>query len=154
MPDAQKDIGFCEDPPCPHMPKFGKDVSELITSVRILYSNPFTAEYRTTSTMPSPAGVPKTIVQREDVGRDSHGRIRTERHGVARPPDDRKTVTLETPDGKPFTVTQEEFGTLIHISDCASGTSVVLQPGLRIATVKEGNGAPAIGLIKHAYSAS
>jgi hypothetical protein len=110
-------------------------------------SNPFTAEYRTTSTMPSPAGVPKTIVQREDVARDSQGRIRFERHGVARPPDDRKTVTLETPDGKPFTVTQEEFGTLIHISDCASGTSVVLQPGLRIATVKEGNGAPAIGLI-------
>jgi hypothetical protein len=116
-------------------------------------SNPFTAEYVTTSTMPSPAGVPKTIVRREDVARDSQGRIRFEKHGVTRLPDDRKTVTLETADGKQFTVTREEFGTLINISDCASGTFVVLQPGLRIAMVKEGNGAPAIELIKHAYSA-
>jgi hypothetical protein len=116
-------------------------------------SNPFTAEYRTTSTTPSPAGVPKTIVQREDVARDSQGRIRFAKHGVARLRDDRKTVALETADGKPFTVTQEEFATLINIFDCASGTSVVLQPGLRIARVKEGSGAPAIELIKHAYSA-
>ncbi|MDX6713195.1 MAG: hypothetical protein QOH96_4211 [Blastocatellia bacterium] len=35
MPDAQKDIGFCEDPPCPHTPKFGKDISELQPGLRI-----------------------------------------------------------------------------------------------------------------------
>jgi hypothetical protein len=115
--------------------------------------NPFTVEYVTTSTTTSPAGVPKTIVLREDVARDSQGRIRFEKHGVPRLRDDRKTVTLETADGKRFTVTREEFGTLINIFDCASGTSVVLQPGLRIAKVKEGNGTPAIAPIKHAYSA-
>ena len=83
-------------------------------------SNPFTAEYVTTSTTPGPAGVPKTIVLREDVARDSQGRIRFEKHGVTRLRDDRKTVTLETADGKQFTVTTEEFGTLINISDCVS----------------------------------
>lgn len=115
-------------------------------------SNPFTAEYVTTSTTLSSAGAPKTIVLREDVARDSQGRIRFEKHGVTRLRDDRKTMTLETADGKQFTVTREEFGTLITISDCVSGTFVALQPGLRIAQVKEGNGAPATEPIKRAYS--
>ena len=115
-------------------------------------SNPFTAEYRTTSTTPSTQGVPKTTVQREDVARDSQGRIRFAKHGVTRRLDDRKPVALEASDGKPFTVTQEEFATLINIFDCASGTSVVLQPGLRITRVKEGHGAPAIEPIRRAYS--
>jgi hypothetical protein len=117
-------------------------------------SNPFTAEYVTTSTTPNPAGVPKTSVLREDVARDSQGRIRFEKHGVTRLRDERRTVTLETTDGKRFTVTREEFGTLIDIFDCASGTSVILQPGLRIAKVQEGNGEAATEPIKHAYSAA
>ncbi|HEV1992775.1 MAG TPA: hypothetical protein VGR03_00425 [Candidatus Acidoferrum sp.] len=115
-------------------------------------SNPFTAEYVTTSTMPTPAGVPKTMVLRENVARDSQGRIRFEKHGVAQPPDDRKTVTLETPDGKPFTVTREEYGTLIDIFDCASGTFVRIQPGMRIVTVKEGKSEAPARRAKHAYS--
>jgi hypothetical protein len=107
-------------------------------------SNPFTAAYRTTNTMPGTDGVPKTTERRKGVARDSHGRIRIERHGVTRTLDNRKTVTLETSGGQPFTVTQEEYGTLIPILDCASGTSTVIQPGLRMATVKEPNGGPAI----------
>jgi len=117
-------------------------------------SNPFTAEYVTTSTMASSSGAPKTIVLKENVARDSQGRIRFEKHGVAQPPDDRKTVTLETPDGKPFTVTREEYGTLIDIFDCASGTSIRIQPGMRIATVKEDTSAAPAPPSRHAYSTS
>ena len=116
-------------------------------------SNPFTAEYVTTSTMPSSSGVPKTTVLKENVARDSQGRIRFEKHGVAQPPDDRKTVTLETPDGRPFTVTREEYGTLIQIFDCASGTFIRIQPGMRIAAVKESTSAAPVVQSKHAYSA-
>ena len=115
-------------------------------------SNPFTAEVVTTTTMPTPAGAPKTIVLRENIARDSQGRIRFEKHGVAQPPNDRKTVALETPDGKPFTVTREEYGTLIDIFDCASGTVVRIQPGMRIATVKEDTSAAPTRQSKHAYS--
>src|SRR5256885_9565851 len=114
--------------------------------------NSFTAQSVTTITMPSFLGVPKTSVQRENVARDSQGRVRFEKHGVARPPDDRETVTLETPDGKPFTVTREEYGTLIDIFDCASGTVVRIQPGMRIATVKEDTSAAPTRQSKHAYS--
>lgn len=116
-------------------------------------SNPFTAEYVTTSTMPSSSGVPKTTVSKENVARDSQGRIRFEKHGVAQPPDDRKTVTLETPDGRPFTVTREEYGTLIQIFDCASGTFIRIQPGMRIAAVKESTSAAPVVQSRHAYSA-
>jgi hypothetical protein len=115
-------------------------------------SNPFIAEYVTTSTTPASLGVPKMIVRRENVARDSRGRIRFEKHGVAQPPDDRKTVALETPDGKPFTVTREEYGTLIEIFDCASGTFVRIQPGTRIATLKENTTAAPARQSKHAYS--
>ena len=116
-------------------------------------SNPFTADYVTTSTTPSSSGIPKTSVQRENVARDSQGRIRFEKHRVSQPPDDRKTVTLETPDGKPFTVTREEYGTLIEIFDCASGTFIRIQPGMRIATVKEDTRPAPAPRSKHAYSA-
>jgi hypothetical protein len=116
-------------------------------------SNPFTADYVTTSTMPSSSGIPKTSVQRENVARDSQGRIRFEKHGVSQPPDDRKTVTLETPDGKPFTVTREEYGTLIEIFDCASGTFIRIQPGMRIAMVKEDTRPSPAPRSNHAYSA-
>ena len=92
-------------------------------------------------------------MRREDLARDSQGRIRFAKHDAARLLDNRKTVALETPDGKPFTVTQEEFATLITIFDCASGTSVILQPGLRIAQVREGDGAPAIEPKNRVYSA-
>jgi len=92
-------------------------------------------------------------VRGEDVARDSQGRIRFAKHGAARLLDDRKTVALETADDKPFTVTQEEFATIITIFDCASGTSVILQPELRIARVKERDGAPAIEPINRVYSA-
>src|SRR5437879_2584184 len=115
-------------------------------------SNPFIAEYVATSTMPSFLGVPKTSVQRENVARDSQGRIRFEKHGVARPLDDRETVTLETPDGKPFTVTRKEYGTLIEIFDCASGTFIRIQPGMRIATVRESNDAASVRQSRRAYS--
>jgi len=115
-------------------------------------SNSFIAEYVTTITMPSFLGVPKTSVQRENVARDSQGRMRFEKHGVARPPDDRETVTLETPDGKPFTVTREEYGTLIEIFDCASGTFIRIQPGMSIATVKESNDAASVLQSGRAYS--
>jgi hypothetical protein len=118
------------------------------------FSNPFTAEFVTTSTIPSSAAVPKTTVLRENIARDSQGRIRFEKHGVAQPPDDRKTVTLEAPNGKPFTVTREEYGTLIDIFDCASGTMVRIQPGMRIATVKEDKSAGPTGQIRHTYSSS
>ncbi len=117
-------------------------------------SNPFTAEYVTTSTMPTPAGVPKTWVLRENVARDSQGRIRFEKHGVVQLPDDRKTVTVKTPDGKPFTVTREEYGTLIDIFDCASGTMVCVQPGMRIATVKKYKSTAPTSQVKHAYSSA
>jgi len=49
-------------------------------------SNPFTADYVTTSTTPSSSGIPKTSVQRENVARDSQGRIRFEKHRVSQPP--------------------------------------------------------------------
>jgi len=115
-------------------------------------SNPFTAEYVTTSTVPAAAGAPKISVTREDVARDSEGCIRIERHGVTQPPDDRKTVTLETPEGQPFTVTREEYGTSIQIFDCASGTLVLIQPGMRMATVKTAKNAAPANRVKHAYS--
>src|SRR5437016_4273411 len=115
-------------------------------------SNSFIAEYVTTITMPSFLGVPKTSVQRENVARDSQGRMRFEKHGVARPPDDRKTVTLETPDGKPFTVTREEYGTRIEIFDCASGTFIRIQPGMRIATLKEDTSPAPASTSKRSYS--
>jgi hypothetical protein len=115
-------------------------------------NNPFTADYVTTSTMATPAGAPKTMVLRENVARDSQGRIRFEKHGVGPLPDDRKTVTLETPDAKRFTVTREEYGTVIDIFDCASATMVKIRPGMRIATVKEGQSAMPTRQIKHAYS--
>jgi hypothetical protein len=107
-------------------------------------SNPFTSERVTTSTMPTSSGAPKTTVWRELVARDSEGRLRFERRGVRQPPDDRKTVALETRDGMPFEVTREEFGTHILIFDCASGISINMQPGLRIASVTQDmNQAPA-----------
>ena len=114
--------------------------------------NPFTAESVTTATAPATVGAPKTTAFRENIARDSHGRIRIEKHGVSQPPDDRKTVTLETPDGKPFTVTREEYGTLIEIFDCASGTFIRIQPGMRIAAVKEDTGPTPSPQPKRAYS--
>jgi hypothetical protein len=117
---------LCGAPACAQETKGCTGIGYVGTDSR----NPFTAEYVTTSSMASTAGAPKTSVMKEDVARDSEGRIRIERHGVAQPPDDRKTVTLETPDGQPFTVTQEEYGTLIEIYDCESGTFVRIQPGI------------------------
>ena len=114
--------------------------------------NPFTAESVTTATAPATVGAPKTTVFRENIARDSHGRIRIEKHGVSQPPDDRKTVTLETPDGKPFTVTREEYGTLIEIFDCASGTFIRIQPGMRIAAGTESTSAAPVVQSKHAFS--
>jgi hypothetical protein len=114
--------------------------------------NPFTAERVTISTTPSTGGTPKTTVFRENIARDSQGRIRIEKHGAAQPPDDRKTVTLETPDGQPFTVTREEYSTLIQIFDCVSGTFIRIQPGMRIAAVKEDTGPAPAPQPKHAYS--
>jgi hypothetical protein len=115
-------------------------------------SNPFTAEYVMTSTMPAAAGVPKISVTREDVARDSQGRIRIEKHGVAQPPDNRKTVTLDKPDGQQFTVTREEYGTLIMIFDCGSGKTVTIRPGMQMATVKEEESVAAEKRVKRAYS--
>jgi hypothetical protein len=115
-------------------------------------SNPFTAEYVTTRSMASTGGPPKVSVMKEDVARDSDGRIRIEKHGVAQPPDDRKTVTLETADGQPFTVTREEYGTLIDIFDCAAGRTIQIRPGMRMATVKEASDATPAKRVKHAYS--
>jgi hypothetical protein len=114
--------------------------------------NPFVAELVMTSTMATPAGAPKITVMTEAVARDSQGRIRFEKHGIAQPPDDRKTVELVTPDGKPFTVTREEYGTLIEIFDCNRGTSVRIQPGMRIATVKQAKQVAPTNPVKHAYS--
>src|SRR5207302_2196123 len=115
-------------------------------------SNPFTAAYVTTTSTPATAGTPITTVLRENIARDNQGRIRFEKHGVARPPDDRKTVTLETPDGKPFTVTREEYGTRIEIFDCASGTFIRIQPGMRIATLKEDTSPAPASTSKRSYS--
>jgi hypothetical protein len=115
-------------------------------------SNPFTAERVITSTIPATGGPPKTIIFRENIARDSQGRIRIEKHDMGQPPDDRKTVTLETPDGKPFTVTREEYGTLIEIFDCASGTFIRIQPGMRIAAITESTSAAPIVQSKHAFS--
>ncbi len=115
-------------------------------------SNPFTAEYITTTLMATPSGPREVILTKEKVARDSRGRIRIERHGVAQPPDDRKTVTLEKPDGQPFTVTRDEYGTLIMIFDCVSGKTVTIRPGMRMATVKEGKGLAPENRVKRAYS--
>lgn len=139
---------LCGAPACAQETKGCTGIGYVGTDSR----NPFTAEYVTTSSMASTAGAPKTSVMKEDVARDSEGRIRIEKHGVAQPPDDRKTVTLETPDGQPFTVTREEYGTLIEIYDCESGTFVRIQPGMRIATVKEATNAAPANRVKHAYS--
>ena len=115
-------------------------------------SNPFSAEYVETSTMPTPAGVMKITVRKDEVARDSQGRIRVEKHGVAQPPDDRKTVTLESPDGVPFTVTREEYGTIIMIFDCASRKTVAIRPGMRMATVTQAESVPPTNHVKRAYS--
>jgi hypothetical protein len=115
-------------------------------------SNPFTAKYVMTGKTPSGAGAPKISVMEEEVARDSQGRIRIEKHGIAQPPDDRKTVTLEKPDGQPFTVTREEYGALIMIFDCASGKTVTIRPGMRMATVKESGSLASENRVKHAYS--
>jgi hypothetical protein len=114
--------------------------------------NPFTAKRVITSTMPTPAGVPKTNVREEIVARDSQGRIRIEKRGVGQPPGDSEMVVLETADGKPFTVTREEYGTVIEIFDCASGISTLMQPGMRIATVKEDKTTVPRRQVKRAYS--
>lgn len=124
-----------------------------INYVGVVSSNPFTAQYRTTSTTLSASGPPKTTVQRESVARDSDGRIRFEKHGITPTADDRETVTLVNTDGKEFTVTREELGTVIHIFDCASGKSITLQPGLRIARVKVDEGPASTGRREHVYSA-
>jgi hypothetical protein len=97
--------------------------------------NPFTAEYVTNSTTPDSDGRLKSVVMKENVARDSQSRIRFEKHGVGAPADDRKTITLQSSDGTPFTVTREEYGTLITISDC-QGNVIQIQPGLRIASVR------------------
>jgi hypothetical protein len=115
-------------------------------------SNPFSAERASTSTMPTPSGAPKMMVLRELIARDSQGRLRFERRGVAQPPDDRKTVVLETRDGKPFEVTREELGTQILIFDCASGASINMQPGLRIASVTQNKNPAPTAPQKRAYS--
>jgi hypothetical protein len=115
-------------------------------------SNPFTAEYVTTGTMLTPGEEPKISVMKEAVARDSKGRVRIERHGFEQPPDDRKTVTLEKPDGQQFTVTREEYDTLIMIFDCGSGKTVTIRPGMQMATVKEEESVTAEKRVKRAYS--
>ena len=124
-----------------------------INYVGVVSSNPFTAQYRTTSTTLSASGSPRTTVQRESVARDSQGRVRFEKHGTMRTADDRETVTLVNTDGKEFTVTREELGTVIQIFDCASGKAITLQPGLRIANVKTDGGPASTVRREHAYSA-
>jgi hypothetical protein len=55
-------------------------------------------------------------------------------------------------DGKPFRVTRQEYGTLIELIDCASGISMVIQPGMRIATMNEDKIATPRRQTKRAYS--
>jgi hypothetical protein len=115
-------------------------------------SNPFTAEHVTTSAESDSSGAQKTTQLKEYIARDGRGRIRFEKHDVARTADDRKTIALEWRDGTKFTVTQEEYGTLIDIFDCESGITVRIQPGMRIVTVKEDPGEPPTRRAHHAFS--
>jgi hypothetical protein len=117
--------------------------AQIINYVGVESYNPFTAELVTTSTFSASEGAQKTKIRREYVARDSRGRIRFEKREVGHPAGDPKTITLETPEGRQFTVTREEYGTLIRIFDHPAGTATSIQPGMRIATVtKIGSVAP------------
>lgn len=117
--------------------------AQFVNYVGVEVDNPFTAELVTTSTFPASTGSQETKIRREFVARDSRGRIRFEKRDVGHLAGDPKTITLETPDGQPFTVTREEYGTLIQIFDHPAGTATSIQPGMRIAKVtKIGTMAP------------
>jgi len=68
-------------------------------------------------------------------------------------PTTEEQLRWKLPDGMPFTVTREDYGTLIEIFDCASGTFIRIQAGMRIAIAKEDTVSAPPTLPKHPYSA-
>jgi hypothetical protein len=106
-------------------------------SIGAVSYRPFTAEWVTTSTVPSSSEGQDTRVMTEYEARDSQGKIRIERRGTSTLADDHQTLTVVPADGASFTVTRAEYGTRIDIYDCSNGTQVQIQPGMKIAMLKE-----------------
>lgn len=98
---------------------------------------PFVAERSGTTITHQADGTDKiTIGITELVARDGTGRIRFEKHGPPRP-DDHKEVILTSPEGERFAAENLALRTVIQIFDCSNGTVTMLQPGMRVAWVKE-----------------
>ena len=113
---------------------------------------PFMAERIDTAITHQSDGTDKrTIGITEVVARDGTGRIRFEKHGPARP-EDHKEVILTSPEGERFAVENVELKRVINIFDCTKGTFTMLQPGMRIAWVKEASASSNVNARSRSFS--
>ena len=74
----------------------------------------------------------------EEVARDREGRLRSEHYVRSSPAKPSGTQTLTMSDGSTRTVNQDEVSHVIMISDCSAGTTIQIQPGMRIARIFQG----------------
>jgi len=102
---------------------------------------PFTGEFRTVDSAANSQS-PASFRVQDLVARDRQGRIREARSAHPTPPQGQHTTTLTMSDRTTRTVTSGELSEVILISDCSAGTTIQIQPGMRIARITQGQ-APA-----------
>ena len=85
----------------------------------------------------SNAGNDVTTEMLEFVARDSAGRVRIEKRGVFGGTKGAQETILNTRDGKQFAASDETMGVVILVFDLPKGKVISMQPGMRIATVRE-----------------
>lgn len=108
-----------------------------INHVGAFPDKPFTGEFRTIDSTTQSQSVPNNFMVTERVARDREGRIREVRSAHFSSPQGERTTTLTMHDGTTHTVTQDELSEVILISDCSAGTTIQIQPGMRIARVTQ-----------------
>lgn len=99
--------------------------------------NPFTAERVHESVTHTADGKEKTTEFIEFVARDNEGRIRFEKNSSGGSARGNEEETLHTRDGETFSVTREELGIVVLIMDCPRQRVISVQPGMRIARIRQ-----------------
>jgi hypothetical protein len=124
----------------------------VVDYVGVQADKPFTAQRVTHSVMPSANGSKHTLEFVEFVARDSSGRIRIEKGSRLNDARGSEQMTMSTHDEGTINTTRDLLNMSIIITDCPNGKTVVLQPGMRIAQVRESAGASNARLGVRPYS--
>jgi hypothetical protein len=115
-------------------------------------NNPFTARRITNTMGRSATDAPRMPEILEIVARDSAGRVRIEKHPGTAGQNGSDPVVLHTRDGGQINTTHAELNTLTMIFDCSDGKMITLQPGMRIAHLRDGPPVQPSLQVEHPYS--